>query len=119
MLCQVWPPPTILVVHLGGNDLGNVRTLDLLFTIKRDLQRFLVTSPGTTIVFSEIVPHLVRLFSTQSRVMERMRKRINRDLEKFMPTIRGLSYWHIDLEGGIPGFTGEMGSTFHMWVFIF
>ena len=36
--------------------------------------------------------------------MERMRKRVNRAMEKYMPTIGGLSYRHIDLEGGVPGF---------------
>lgn len=39
-LCQVWPLPSILLVHLGGNDLGKTRTLDLLSSIKRDLSRF-------------------------------------------------------------------------------
>lgn len=55
---QVGPPPSILVIRLGGNDLGNIRTLDLLFRIKQDLHRFKLTSPDTVIVFSKIVPHL-------------------------------------------------------------
>lgn len=57
--------PSILVIHLGGNDLGKVKTLDLLFMIKQDLQRFCITSPGTTLVFSEIVPRLSWLSSDQ------------------------------------------------------
>lgn len=32
-----------------------------------------------------------------------MRKRVNRALEKCMPLLNGLSYRHVDLEGGYPG----------------
>lgn len=74
-LFQVWPPPSILVVHVGSNDLWNIRTLDLLFMVKRDLHRFKITSPDTTIVFSEIFPCLSWLSSPQRIVMERMRKK--------------------------------------------
>lgn len=33
-LCQIWPMPSMLVIQLGGNDLGKLRTIDLLFMIK-------------------------------------------------------------------------------------
>lgn len=33
--------------------------------------------------------------------MEKMRKRINRALEKYLPLLDGFSYRHIDLKGGI------------------
>lgn len=108
-LHQVWPPPSILIVHLGGNDLGSVRTLDLLFMIKQDLYRFHLTSPGTIIVFSEIVPRFAWLSSPFSKVMEKMRKRVNRALAKFMPLLGGFSYRHVDLEGGIPGLYRQDG----------
>ena len=111
-LLQVWPPPSILVLHLGGNDLGNLRTVDLLGFIKRDLARFHAISPNTVIIFSEIVPRLAWLSSDMRRVMERMRKRVNRAMEKFMPTIGGLCYRHIDLEGGVPGFSRSDGVHF-------
>lgn len=102
-LCQIWPPPSILVIHLGGNDLGNVKTLDLLFMIKQDLHCFSIASPGTTLVFYKVVLRLSWLSSAQRRVMEKMRKRVSGALEKFMPQIGGLSYWHVDLESGYPG----------------
>ena len=102
-LCQLWPMPSILVIHLGGNDLGKCKTLDLLFKIKGDLQRFGLAFPGTVVAFSEIIPRLSWLSSEQRRVMEKMRKRVNRALEKYMPQIGGFSYRHVDLEGGYPG----------------
>lgn len=52
-------PTSILIVHLGGNDLGRMRTLDLLLIMKIDLYRFRLTSPNTTVIFSEIVFTLV------------------------------------------------------------
>lgn len=77
-LHQFWPPPSIPIVHLGGgNDLGSVHTLDLLFMIKRDLYRFYLTSPGTIIVFLEIVPRFAWMFSLFHSVLEKMRKRVN------------------------------------------
>lgn len=91
-LYQVWPPPSILLILLGGNDLGNIRMLDLLFMIKRDLHSFTLTSPGTTIVFSKIISRLSWLSSLKRKVKEKNRKSINRTMEKFMPTIGGLSY---------------------------
>lgn len=33
-------------------------------------------------------------------------------MEKFMPTIGGLSYWHVDLEGGILGLYRQDGAHF-------
>lgn len=88
---------------MGSNDLGRMRTLDLLFTMKNDLCRFELTSPTTTIIFSENVPRLSWLYSPQCRVMEKIRKRINRAMEKYLPMLDVFSYRHIDLEDGIAG----------------
>lgn len=41
--------------------------------------------------------------------MEKMRKRINRAMVKYMPLIGGLSNRHVDLEGDIPGFYRQDG----------
>ncbi|XP_040200106.1 uncharacterized protein LOC120932066 [Rana temporaria] len=108
-LSQRWPKPDVLLVHAGGNDLGKVRTLDLLFLIQRDLQRFSLASPGTILIFSEIIPRFSWLSSPQRRAMEKMRKRINRAMYKFMPQIGGLSYRHVDLEGGFTGLYRQDG----------
>lgn len=88
---------------MGSNDLGRMRTLDLLFTMKNDLCRFELTSPTTTIIFSENVPRLSWLYSPQCRVMEKIRKRINRAMEKYLPMLDVFSYRHIDLEDDIAG----------------
>ena len=41
--------------------------------------------------------------------MEKMRKRINRAMSKFMPQLGGLAYRHVDLEGGFTGLYRQDG----------
>lgn len=37
MLAQFWPSPAILIINLGGNNVGKQTTLGLIFMIKLDL----------------------------------------------------------------------------------
>lgn len=96
------------MIHLGGNDLGRIKTLDLLFMIKHDLQRFKFTFPKTTIIFFEIVPRLT-WYSPDLKPLEKIRKRTNRFVEKFMPDVYGFSFRHFELEGGISGLYRQDG----------
>lgn len=89
--------------------MANTHTLDPLFAIKRDLYCFHLTSSGTTIVYWEIVPRLIWLSSLLHRVMEKMRKRVNWVMAKFIPFLGGFAYQHVDLEGGIPGVYRQEG----------
>ena len=99
LLFQSMPIPDVLIIHLGGNDIGRSKSLDLLFQIKDDLGQLCQSFPELCLFFSEIFPRLV-----WSRTpFERVRKRLNRAIAKFMPTIGGLSFRHVDLEGGIAG----------------
>lgn len=98
-LFQSMPIPDILILHLGGNDIGRSKSLDLLFRIKNDLSQFSQSFPKVRVVFSEIVPRLVWLNSP----FEKVRRRLNRAIAKFMPTIGGFSFRHVELEGGIVG----------------
>lgn len=102
-LCIHWPPPSVIIIHAGSNDIGHQKSFDFIFTMKWDFQRFKLFFPFCTFVFSEIVPHLLWFSSPQLKPLEKVRRQINRSLEKFMPFIDGFSYRHIDLEGGIPG----------------
>lgn len=102
-LAQSWPLPSILIIHLGGNDIGKVSTMDLIFMIKRDLQRVKLSFPNTRVVFSEVVPRLVWMSSPRVNPLEKIRRRINHSVEKFMPYMNGFSWRHVDLEGGFQG----------------
>lgn len=50
-----FPPPDVLIIHLGGNDIGKRKTLDIIFQIRDDLQTIQLTFPNTRVIFSEIV----------------------------------------------------------------
>lgn len=62
-----------------------------------------------TVAFSEIVPHLHWLALFCFVTFEKICKRGNQMLEKFMVTLDGFSYRHRDLEGGLPGFYRDDG----------
>lgn len=70
-LMNVWPLPHVLIIHLGGNDLCKVRTLDLIFQIKSDVQRFQLVSLNSIVIFSEIIPRMCWFSSGQCRVMKK------------------------------------------------
>lgn len=52
-LYQSLPAPDILILHLSGIDLGKVRSLDLIFTIRDDLVRFHLSSPIRYLFFRD------------------------------------------------------------------
>ncbi|KAJ8353657.1 hypothetical protein SKAU_G00212240 [Synaphobranchus kaupii] len=46
--------PDVLLIHCGGNDLGNTKSLRLVTDMKRDLQDLHRRFPGTKILLSAI-----------------------------------------------------------------
>lgn len=99
LLLQEFLVPDVLILHLGGNDIGHVKTLDQIFQIKYDLHQFKLSFPNITLFFFEIIPRLVWL----NFPFDKVRKHINRTMAKFLSTIGGFIFRHIDLEGGIIG----------------
>lgn len=102
-LYALYTSPDIIVIHLGGNDIGKVKTLDLISSMQ-DTFRFLrINSPNTVLVFSEIIPRLCWSNSLVFKSLNKVRKRINRAMEKFLVPDLGLSFRHMELEGNLPG----------------
>lgn len=62
-----------------------------------------MSSPNTRVIFSEIVPRLLWLRNPNFKNLEKLRRRINKSMEKCMPVIGGFSYRHLDVEGGFSG----------------
>lgn len=108
-LSQRWPSPNILIIHLGGNDVGKQSTLDLIFMMKQDLHRIHLSFPGTRVLFSEMVPRLVWLSSPETKPLEKIRRRVNHSIAKFMPFLDSFSFRHVDLEGGFSGLYRQDG----------
>ncbi|XP_068118230.1 uncharacterized protein [Hyperolius riggenbachi] len=73
-LLDSWPVPDILIVHLGGNDLGKVRTLDLMSQMRQDFQQIHDSFPHTILVFSEMVQRYLWLKGSR-RFLEKIRKK--------------------------------------------
>lgn len=70
-LLQFLPPPDNLVVHLGGNNIGCTKTLDLIFSIRNDFLRIQLSFPNMSLVFSEIAPRLKWLEVRSLRSLEK------------------------------------------------
>jgi len=84
IMLQFEDPPSYLVVHVGGNDIGKekigyLRNNLLLFL--RTIQRKL---PNTIIVWSQILPRRSYRFSTNNKAMEKCRYRLNNSIAKFV-----------------------------------
>lgn len=106
-LHEKWPLPRDIILHLSGNDIGKCNTLQLLAHMKLDLQCLHAVLPQTILVFSEIIPRKVWLISSEFHCFEKICKRVNRAMSKFIPSVAGFSFRHIDLEGGLAGFYRE------------
>ncbi|XP_069604250.1 serine/arginine repetitive matrix protein 1-like isoform X2 [Ranitomeya imitator] len=103
LMYSKFPSPDVIIIHLGGNDIGKRATVDLIFLMKQNFLELRNMFPNTILIFSEIVPRLLWLKSESLKFCEKIRKRINRSMSKFMPSIGSLSFRHVDLEGSVPG----------------
>ncbi|OWF40641.1 hypothetical protein KP79_PYT09901 [Mizuhopecten yessoensis] len=53
---EKYPPPDMIAVQLGSNDVVNINGKELIETIKCSFLRFAELSPLITIIWSEILP---------------------------------------------------------------
>lgn len=96
--------PDVLVIHLGGNDLGKRPFRELIRDIKYDCLRLWALFPGIITVWSDIVP---RRFWREARSADRINKariRINRTVGRFMARNGAVVVRHRDLENGVGAF---------------
>lgn len=52
-LLNIWPHPDVIIVHLGGNNIGKKKTVDLLFQIKQDFHYLRILFTSTVLIFSQ------------------------------------------------------------------
>lgn len=97
-----YPIPDILIIHAGGNDVGQMQTLLLLAELKRLFLLLKTSFPHTVLVFSEVIPRF-RWRNPQERFFDRIRKRVNRSMMVFLRAVGGFSFRHELLEGYEPG----------------
>ena len=102
-LYSLYSAPDILIIHVGGNDIGKTKTFELLSEMKETFRFLRRSSPNSVLIFSEIIPRLRWSESMVFKPLEKVRKRINRAMEKFLAPELGFSFRHLELEGGVQG----------------
>lgn len=97
ILLKYETPPTYLVLHVGGNDIGQEKVGFLRNRCKiiiRSIQRKL---PNTIIVWSQILPRSTYRRTDNVKAMERSRHRINSSVAKLVLDMGGKYIRHPDL----------------------
>ncbi|KAM9149268.1 tumor susceptibility gene 101 protein isoform 1-T1 [Pangshura tecta] len=97
------PDPDVLVIHLGGNDLGTTKFVDLIIRIKKDLGFIKHTFKNVILVWSNIVPRKAWNQEETYRFMDKNRKKVNREIGNFMKFIGGCVIRHDSLVPESPG----------------
>ncbi|CAN2390768.1 hypothetical protein PRIEUP_LOCUS805, partial [Pristimantis euphronides] len=93
------PPPAILVLHAGGNDIGLQKFDVLLSLIKMDIERLHIMFPHCVIVWSEIVARQYWRGARDMKALERTRRLLNIRVARFVRSLRGFGLRHEGLEG--------------------
>ena len=77
LLLQKESPPSVLVIHLGGNDMPSTPTHRLEKQIKQDLAEIRVLMPRTHIVWSDLTARLRYRHARDHSKVDKTRKAIN------------------------------------------
>ncbi|XP_044155768.1 translation initiation factor IF-2-like isoform X3 [Bufo gargarizans] len=101
--------PDILVLHVGGNDLGVRPCRELIRDIRFDFLRLWSLFPSVVTVWSDIVPRKVW---REARSVERLNKariKLNRVIGRFCAKHGAVVVRHPELEAGTGGFWRQDG----------
>ncbi|XP_071993342.1 uncharacterized protein [Engystomops pustulosus] len=98
-ISQVCREPAVLIIHAGGNDLGQVKLGELVSLMKQDLSRFPSFFNSVVLAWSEIIPRCFWRGARDYVAIERARKSLNIRISKHVATLGGVSFRHKDLEG--------------------
>lgn len=91
-------PPDVLVIHVWGNDLGIRAMVDLKRNIKLDVWRLKEAFLKMVIVWSDMVARTSWRMARSVDGVNRARKKINREVSKFVVNNGGLAVRHLELE---------------------
>ncbi|XP_075054589.1 uncharacterized protein LOC142140697 [Mixophyes fleayi] len=74
---EVHGTPDIVVIHLGGNDVGKGKSLDLIINIREDLAQIHARWPSMKVCWSNIIPRLSWRSSIPPATLIKVVKKIN------------------------------------------
>ena len=86
--------PFAVIIYCGGNDIGLLPCGELLFHIKFTIAILSTMLPGTSLVWSSILPRMKWRYSENIRNMEITRKRVNRGVRSYLLKIGGYVIRH-------------------------
>lgn len=97
------PPPKILIIHLGGNNIHNTKITKLISAINKDIKYLRDTLLDTHIIWCDILPRLQwrNNLSESPKLLNIKRKRINRAAHQFLRLLENTSVispnipWHM------------------------
>ena len=90
--------PRALLLHVGGNDLGNYPTKDIIKHLKFALYIVNRMLPTTALIYSTILPRQKYRYSSNLIAMEYARKRVNRAIRTFLQYNGAYIVTHPDIE---------------------
>ena len=91
-------PPDVLVLHVGGNDMGVRSMLEVTRDIKFDVLRLRMAFPQMVIVWSDMIARTSWRLARSVEGVNRARRKVNCDVGRFMARNGGLVARHLDLE---------------------
>ncbi|XP_063398274.1 uncharacterized protein LOC134683112 [Mytilus trossulus] len=77
LMLRLEDPPSYIIVHIGGNDIGNIKLGYLHFQLVKFMSWLSNKLPETTLIWSQVLPRLLWRYSTNGNCMEKCRRRLN------------------------------------------
>ncbi|XP_060554132.1 uncharacterized protein LOC132715170 [Ruditapes philippinarum] len=103
------PPPSFIVLHFGGNDIGLEPCGVLRHHFKEVISQIMRILPRACIVWSSILPRFVWRYSENNKAMDENRKRINRALIYFLAQLGHKCIKHPDFQDKMPALFSDDG----------
>ncbi|XP_021436008.2 uncharacterized protein LOC110502366 [Oncorhynchus mykiss] len=95
-----WPSPDVVILHLGGNDLGTHNPEALLASVKKDLTSMRSIFPQCLLVWSDILPRISWRHTEDSDAVDNVRAAINRRVHTIIAELGGTALTHDNIMCG-------------------
>lgn len=102
-LLNIESPPSILVIHCGGNSIGSTSLFDLRNFIKDDLLKIKKMLPHCKIVWSQILPRRSWRFSKNAKALNFVAARLNNYAAWLCIRLGGSYVKYPEITWNIPG----------------
>ncbi|XP_031758505.1 collagen alpha-1(I) chain-like isoform X2 [Xenopus tropicalis] len=97
-------PPSVILIHAGGNDLGLCPMKALISTIRTDCFRLRSLFEGLIIIWSDIIPRTHWRGARSHRAINRVRIKVNKAVASNVQKNGGLVVRHRELENNMAFF---------------